>query len=434
MYYCCFQIILSELINENELKSMFEAISCDFDLSPFSHENLNFDEADNKIIMKLKENKLKSKEILNKGEKKKISIEKVIGAVKNVFDKYQNIKIQVKKVNEDIVYQKKESTVGDLLYYKKYTKSENGRIEKESRNGAHKIIVANNEYNSDIFNIETSNKTVKKHCTKRMNGDTIKTVVTGTENQIIQTAIRFANGKYFYASAHEDISIMMGQYQNSVTQNSIFLPSQKERDPMSGYDYSHYSSLLTDKFDNKDLVEDLFFKYMISYVDSHFPNHIRNYRNNGIIIHHNFIMISDRYRKYSKRSSSKESYNNDLPYQFQKVPYSDAKILAAFNIRYPGLLLCLTPRQELYKTSDNKLIDRFIQNNGELDFHWCGVVSYMSADSKQLWIKNYGIIENGRLVETSENLFENGNILTYFDGVNQIVWNSTVDENEVRLI
>lgn len=399
---------------------MFKVISCNFDLSPFPDENLMFDEKENEIIMELKKNNVKNPRFFQSNTQIKwISITKNKEAQKEVEDKKNNSNIKVRKLNEFIVYQ---SFFHGNVYDKKYTRSRNGQITKMKQDGDLQITVKNNEFNSDIVNFESLKSEVKKYCTKKVNGDFIKSVVT--ENGIIETAIRFGDGKYFYASGHKDITITMGQYQNSIEQNSIFVTKAN-----NSYEKDNFKITVRDSFENKDVVEDLLFKKMIDYKDSDFPNQTRYYTNNGIILHYDFIMISDKYQKYHARYSS--AY--DLPRKFQQVSSFDLKLFYVFNIIYPGLLLCFTPQQLLYKTSDSHLINKFIENDRDQDFFGCGCVSYMSPDSKRLWVKNYGIIENGRFVQKSKNLFEIMNVFTYVHGENQIMWsnrNSTYEDED----
>lgn len=183
--------------DENELDSTFKEIKCDFDLTPFPDEELQFNEEDYKIFNKIKydENFVEEN---NYTFYNKYMDENVVFLSKNILNLVKDYYVEVTKRSDEIVHQKYQY-LGVTKEFEKYDKEITKRIETETL----EITIYQENEHSDIVN-----KFVYGHghffadCIKKPDGTIIKSYY---DNKSHSTLIRTktSNGMVIYSSRRE---------------------------------------------------------------------------------------------------------------------------------------------------------------------------------------------------------------------------------------
>lgn len=286
----------------------------------------------------------------------------------------------------------------------------------------------------NTFNIHKWSYICRIHPT----GDKIS-VFSAERNEFIKTSVLYTTGAWFHSQSDHDIEnreIVMGihNHKNSVLMFYEPYPVHQRYDSYQSHEIFVYKfEVIYGLFTTYH--EALFTMSEFGYTgedssSGFFGNHVmvrckqrdgvintKIYKNYGIIVLSGAILVNNYHPCVENLA-----LNNWLQDNFDNITNNE-ELLNSENI---GFLVYTTPEGKSYRTSNNEIITKFVNDEYYEMFYNCSKIShvYFIGSEKYTLIKNYGIIENGKLVRQSNNLIDNGTAVEYVpDNSVNIKWN-----------
>lgn len=397
---------------------MEDSLKCDYDTSPFNDEEINITNQDLETINKFEMN------FVEKNETNQ-TYEKII--------KFNNVKMTLLIMNSRTYIVKEESKTvtkilkthdGKLIYQyyrndhatKKYKNDQkNNQITKLIENDVLQISITKEE---NYLLIDISEKTetsvlftnMKSIYCKETAFEKIKKVFDRSNNTM-QTALLYENSRYYQASGNNSKVIIMKAGNNHMYQNSL-------------EEFDNVKSTFEEQVFIKKSIDNLFKLPDTTMMKSEYLPVI--FVNNGIINNKFLILISHRYHECLEThdiSKFQEKFQkvSDTELKFYKTDENDFHASTGF-LGILGSLVYILPEGDKYMSTDADLIQQSFDNHESEHLDYCGLLTYVSEDEKQIRVVNYGIFEDGKLVKESKNLFDLEFVYKYVDGSNEFMW------------
>lgn len=384
-------------------------MKCPYDLpSPFTKIN---------ILKSL----LQDQEVMEEGELRSLNYDK---------DGY-NIIVEIKMVNESI------EIIKETLYEKgvnvgSYYNYGNGYIQKEiGTDWTGKFSITKISNNLFILHSYTDHGISQEHnyiCSTYQNGD--KTITFKySRNNLVKTSVLQRDGSWFHAESKSDdrdrkIIMVIHNYEHHFNRPEEYLNVMGDM-YIYGTELEEESGVFTED-EALFYVNEVVLAHPGGYIGNDVKIHFKLipgiiitkiYKNYGIILLSDAILVNSYHT-----CEENPSLNDWLEYNFDNITHNET-LLKSDNT---GFLVYTTPEGETYRTLDNEIIAKFVNDE---DYEWfdnCGMITYYTdrTENGSLTLKkNYGIIVDGKLVRESNNLMDHGTAMEYADETISIKWN-----------